>query len=114
MTLDTLEDHGLRRRVELALANHGDDHIASLTVRDIRALLQHAVDQREAGYRDGFDDGTAEEAKRSEEFIYTDEEMEKAAADAETEGYAKGFDAGRSQGYDEGYDARCAEGSPDQ
>lgn len=94
MTLDTLEDLGLRRRVDLVLANHGDDHIASLTVRDIRALLQHAVDQREAGHSDGFDDGTAEEAKRTEEYIYTDEEMKKAAADAETEGYAKGYAQG--------------------
>lgn len=103
MTTDTLEDYGLRRRVDLALANHGDDHIASLTVRDIRALLQHAVDQREADYSDGFDDGTAEEAKRTEEFIHTAEELEKAAADAETEGYARGHKDGRVEGYNQGW-----------
>lgn len=104
MTLDTHEDHGLRRRVELALANHGDDHIASLTARDIRALLQHAASQREAGYSDGFDDGAAEEAKRTEEFIYTDEELEMAAADAETAGHAAGY----SKGYEEGWSAAKA------
>lgn len=95
MTTDTLEDPPLRRRVDLALANHGDDHIASLTVRDIRALLRHAADQREEGYSDGFDDGTAEEAKRTEEFIYTEEDLAEAKADARDDLRAEIMDAAR-------------------
>ncbi len=92
--LDTLEDHALRRRVELALGNHGDDHIASLSVRDLRALLQHAEEGAEEATSRAYEDGYQAAMIDRESYAYTEEDLERAAADAETEGYAKGYAQG--------------------
>lgn len=92
MITDTLDDPALRHRVELALANHGDDHLATLTVRDIRALLQHAADGAEKAVDDAYKEGYDDATKECGDFTYDEADLDAA--------YERGLKDGRAEVYD--------------